>query len=56
MYGKAFRIKKDAREQVLSELDYREKGGYSRDIVKINHGDRVIHALLYKGTICNPAF
>ena len=46
-------------EQCLNELDFREKGGYARDIVTVIEDDDTQHlqhqALLYRGTVDNPA-
>ena len=46
-------------EACLNELDFREKGGYARDIVTVIEDDDTQHlqhqALLYRGTIDNPA-
>eukprot|EP00522_Entomoneis_paludosa_P002073 CAMPEP_0172476706 /NCGR_PEP_ID=MMETSP1065-20121228/70515_1 /TAXON_ID=265537 /ORGANISM="Amphiprora paludosa, Strain CCMP125" /LENGTH=663 /DNA_ID=CAMNT_0013234935 /DNA_START=140 /DNA_END=2131 /DNA_ORIENTATION=+ len=44
-------------EDCLAELDFREKGGYARDVIEVvedESGDNV-QALLYRGTPDNPA-
>ena len=50
-------------DQCLKELDFREKGGYSRDIIQVELMDhheskspKLKRALLYRGTPENPAF
>jgi len=50
-------------DECLEELDFREKGGYSRDIIQVEISDeenigktKTIKALLYRGTPDNPAF
>jgi alpha-tubulin suppressor-like RCC1 family protein/cation transport regulator ChaC len=45
-------------EECLSELDFREKGGYARDVIDVVEDDtgKVVKALLYRGTPDNPAF
>ena len=45
-------------EETLQDLDFREKGGYSRDVCEvIEAGSQKRHtALLYRGTPDNPAF
>lgn len=43
---------------MLDELDFREKGGYTRAVVEVHHsgtGD-VVKALLYTGNAQNPNF
>ncbi len=45
-------------EECLEELDFREKGGYARDVIDVvedETGD-TYQALLYRGTPDNPAF
>jgi cation transport protein ChaC len=45
-------------QDCLSELDFREKGGYARDIIDVieNGTNKKVKALLYRGTPDNPAF
>ncbi|KRX01280.1 hypothetical protein PPERSA_11727 [Pseudocohnilembus persalinus] len=61
VWGKAFKIKKESVHEVLDKLDFREKGGYSRDIVELihrgpNNQKQTIKAVLYRGNVENPAF
>lgn len=43
---------------VLDELDFREKGGYTRAVVEVHHSGtgEVVKALLYTGNARNPNF
>ncbi len=46
-------------QQCLQELDFREKGGYAREIITVvpdHHPETTVRALLYRGTPDNPAF
>mmetsp|Transcript_7806 Transcript_7806/g.11314 ORF Transcript_7806/g.11314 Transcript_7806/m.11314 type:complete len:665 (-) Transcript_7806:243-2237(-) len=45
-------------DECLAELDFREKGGYSRDVIDVldDSSGKIIKALLYRGTPDNPAF
>lgn len=63
VYGRAYRIDKDKTQSILDELDYREKGGYSRSIVDVHltreggtHLNSPVKALLYKANSDNPNF
>jgi len=42
----------------LAQLDFREKGGYSRDVIDVieDQTNTIVKALLYRGTPDNPAF
>lgn len=42
----------------LAQLDFREKGGYSRDVIDVieDETNTIVKALLYRGTPDNPAF
>lgn len=44
--------------ECLEELDFREKGGYERDVIDVIEDDtgNAVQALLYRGTPENPAF
>ena len=44
--------------ECLEELDFREKGGYERDVIDVIEDDTgsTVQALLYRGTPENPAF
>ena len=45
-------------DECLQELDFREKGGYARDIIDVieDVSGELHQALLYRGTPDNPAF
>mmetsp|Transcript_75499 Transcript_75499/g.151763 ORF Transcript_75499/g.151763 Transcript_75499/m.151763 type:complete len:225 (+) Transcript_75499:123-797(+) len=56
--GRAYVVPDDEATKVLAELDFREKGGYTRRVVEVTcqrSGDTV-NALLYSGTVDNPNF
>jgi len=36
VFGKAYRIPAESKQDILDELDFREKGGYSRIILDVN--------------------
>lgn len=44
--------------ECLAELDFREKGGYARDVIDVveDSTGQTVKALLYRGTPDNPAF
>ncbi|KAL7533380.1 hypothetical protein ACHAXR_005195 [Thalassiosira sp. AJA248-18] len=48
----------DLVDECLAELDFREKGGYARDVIDVVEDDtgNTVKALLYRGTPDNPAF
>mmetsp|Transcript_8003 Transcript_8003/g.9221 ORF Transcript_8003/g.9221 Transcript_8003/m.9221 type:complete len:840 (+) Transcript_8003:109-2628(+) len=69
--GVLYTIPPDLAEQCLAELDFREKGGYARDVIQVvlkvkenelsssSQSDKEVRyekALLYRGTPENPAF
>ena len=59
--GRAYRIPDNQIEQVVKDLDFREKGGYSRMITEINlvnsDGDiECVNGLVYMARIDNPHF
>ena len=63
--GVLYTIPPDLVEQCLAELDFREKGGYARDVINvvvedeedgISSPSQYQKALLYRGTPDNPAF
>lgn len=58
LWGMAYEVDPDDWETVQEELDYREKGGYSRHKVAVHNdaGDPFAEALLYVGTADNPNF
>lgn len=45
-------------QECLAELDFREKGGYAREIITVieDETNTPVQALLYRGTPENPAF
>ena len=56
--GLIYTVDKDLVQDCLSELDFREKGGYARDTIDViedGTGEK-FKALLYRGTSENPAF
>jgi len=66
--GLVYNVPSDLVEECLAELDFREKGGYSRDVIEVRLRDdsskgsgdggneNVVQTLLYRGTPENPAF
>jgi cation transport protein ChaC len=56
--GKCYRVGKQDVASVLSNLDFREKGGYSRAVVDVtpSDGSAPVQALLYTGNSANPNF
>lgn len=55
-WGTAYRIDPAQREDVLSHLDYREKGGYAREDVAFHHGGGQLTAMMYLATPDNPNY
>jgi len=60
-WGVAYYISEDKVNQVLSYLDYREKGGYTRELVNVftkenSQEPTIVGALLYRATEDNPEF
>jgi len=55
--GVIYLIPPDLVEECLEELDFREKGGYARDIIEVQEDEtgETHEALLYRGTPDNPA-
>ena len=55
--GIVFEVPSDLVEECLYELDFREKGGYARDIIDVVEDEtkETVQALLYRGTPDNPA-
>ena len=59
--GVVYNVPRDLVSQLLEELDFREKGGYARDLIEVvildeNKQEKIVKALLYRGTPENPAF
>jgi alpha-tubulin suppressor-like RCC1 family protein len=56
--GIIFDVPPDLVEETLQELDFREKGGYARDVCDVmeEESQKMHKALLYRGTPDNPAF
>lgn len=56
--GMAYQVPADRRKEVLAELDFREKGGYSRALVEVEslEDGRLVPALVYSATTANPHF
>ena len=54
--GTAYRVADEDARQVLDDLDFREKGGYTREVVRVTHAGGTLDALLYRGTVDNPNF
>ena len=55
--GVIYLIPPELVDQCLEELDFREKGGYARDIIEVEEDETgtIFQALLYRGTPDNPA-
>lgn len=56
VWGRAYRVAPAQRQQILAQLDYREKGGYERhhvDVV-VPDGQDISQALVYVATPDNP--
>ena len=56
--GIIFDVPPDLVEETLADLDFREKGGYARDVCTVveEETQKIHRALLYRGTPDNPAF
>ena len=56
--GIIFDVPPDLVEETLEDLDFREKGGYARDVCTVveEETQKTHRALLYRGTPDNPAF
>ena len=58
--GRAYIVPNALADGVVKELDFREKGGYSRRVVDVERldgqGSEVVRALLYSGSVENPNF
>ena len=56
--GLCYRVGAADAQEVLDNLDFREKGGYTREIIEVtpSSGGAVVKALLYSATPENPNF
>lgn len=56
--GIIFDVPPDLVDETLQDLDFREKGGYARDVCTVveEETQKTHRALLYRGTPDNPAF
>jgi alpha-tubulin suppressor-like RCC1 family protein/cation transport regulator ChaC len=56
--GMIYSVPPPLAQQCLQELDFREKGGYAREIITVveDGTGNYVKALLYRGTPDNPAF
>lgn len=56
VWGVAYRVPGDDRDEVLERLDFREKGGYERHFTAVRRADGLVaeEALLYVATRDNP--
>lgn len=56
VWGRAYRVSPTQRDQILAQLDHREKGGYERTWVEVvvPGGEDIAEALVYIGTPENP--
>jgi len=55
-YGVAYRLPGDRLDQIVEELDYREKNGYQRIAVDIHFRDRTEPGIVYHADENNPSF
>ena len=56
--GMIFNVPPELVQETLEDLDFREKGGYARDVCDVveDKSQKTYRALLYRGTPDNPAF
>ncbi len=56
--GIIFDVPPELVDETLQDLDFREKGGYARDVCTVveEESQKTYRALLYRGTPDNPAF
>lgn len=55
--GLAFRLRHEDRDQVLADLDHRERGGYRRILTRLFVGDdQCVRGLIYMADEANPNF
>ena len=56
-WGRAYKVESSAVDDVLSHLDYREKGGYDRLAIEITFSNTdSVHGITYHATQDNPNF
>lgn len=56
-WGMAYRLHADQLDEILISLDYREKGGYEREVITIElHGGGAAKGLTYFATSDNPHY
>eukprot|EP00747_Dinoflagellata_sp_TGD_P033375 gnl/TRDRNA2_/TRDRNA2_136575_c0_seq2.p1 gnl/TRDRNA2_/TRDRNA2_136575_c0~~gnl/TRDRNA2_/TRDRNA2_136575_c0_seq2.p1 ORF type:complete len:194 (-),score=38.45 gnl/TRDRNA2_/TRDRNA2_136575_c0_seq2:7-513(-) len=57
-HGVVYRVPEHDAARVIDNLDYREKGGYTRAVVEVQSldGMRTVKALLYTANSANPNF
>lgn len=56
-WGRAYRVKENQQEEILSALDYREKGGYDRLSIEVFFDEsRSASGLTYHATTENPNY
>eukprot|EP00656_Telonema_subtile_P031436 TRINITY_DN34400_c0_g1_i2.p1 TRINITY_DN34400_c0_g1~~TRINITY_DN34400_c0_g1_i2.p1 ORF type:complete len:255 (-),score=45.55 TRINITY_DN34400_c0_g1_i2:45-809(-) len=57
LHGRCYRVATDDVAAVLDNLDFREKGGYTRAVVEVCRvGAEPVSALLYTANTANPGF
>ena len=54
--GVAYRVPDAEVDAVLDDLDFREKGGYTRKVARVDFDDSAVDALVYSATRENPNF
>jgi alpha-tubulin suppressor-like RCC1 family protein/cation transport regulator ChaC len=56
--GLIYKVPPELVQECLEDLDFREKGGYARDVIEVveDESGETVKALLYRGTPDNPAF
>lgn len=54
--GRAWRVPRERAQEVVADLDYREKGGYHRHLLPVLIDGREVSALVYTGAPSNPNF
>lgn len=56
--GLIYKVPPELVQECLEDLDFREKGGYARDVIEVveDGSGETVKSLLYRGTPDNPAF